>query len=116
MSNLKTLIFFFFISVAFLSCEKRIYNKFKYIEVIDFKKSDSVLVVVKDSLIINSFEKEISNSVKKEYLKNPSVNEFYIKCYSRDSIITYFIENNLISNKNGIYVSNKNFIKLLKLE
>ena len=112
MSSLKTLLF---ISIAFLSCEKRIQNKFKYIEVIDIKKSDSVLIVVKDSLTINSFEKEIHNSVKKEYLKNPSVDEFYFKCYSRDSIETYFIENNLISDKNGIYISNKNFIQLLNI-
>ena len=96
--------------------KKKFDNKFKYIEVIDVKKSDSVIVIVRDSLIINSFEKEISNLVKKEYLKNPSINKFYLKCYSRDSIETYFIDNNFISNKNGIYVSNKNFIKLLKLE
>ncbi|WP_264559826.1 hypothetical protein [Flavobacterium sp. N2270] len=62
MSSLKTLLF---ISIAFLSCEKRIQNKFKYIEVIDIKKSDSVLIVVKDSLTINSFEKEYITQLRK---------------------------------------------------
>lgn len=116
MKSLKVFIYLIFISIVFLSCVKKTQNKFKYIEVINIKKSDSILFVIKDSLLINSFEKEISNAEKKEYLKSPSVNQYYLKCYSKDSIITYFIANNLISDKSGIFISDKNFVELLKIE
>ena len=116
MKNIKGFIYLIFISAVLLSCEKKNQNKFKYIEVINIKKSDSILFVIKDSLIINSFEKEISSAVKKEYLKNPSVNQYYIKCHSEDSIKIYFIANNLISDEEGIYIADKNFVKLLNIE
>lgn len=116
MKKIKSLIYLIFICVLFLNCEKHTQNKFKYIEVINVKKSNLVLFTVKDSVIISSFEKEISNAEKGKYLKAPSVNQYYLKCYSKDDITTYFIENNLISDKNGIYISDKDFVELLKIK
>ena len=116
MKNIKSFIYLIFILLVFYCCEKHKQNKFKYIEVYNFNRSDSVLFVIKDTLIINSFEKEISKAKKKEYLKNPSVNQYYLKCYSKDSIMTYFIANNLILQKTGISISDKDFVELLKIE
>jgi glycogen synthase len=104
-----------FLMLIFFGCENgKDYNYYK-IEV--FNKSMNALIsTIEDSLVINSFEKELKSLKKEEYLKNPYDYQYFIKCYSKDTVDIYFINESYIGKKDGVYPSKVNFLRILSIE